>query len=214
MPTRKRDLAIVVADSDTLQFLNGLLSKRFEAFNIREPEVDWSAAGCDVTRVSTRDSGCYRDGRALLADSRESHQHGLLILDAEWDGTPGAEVIDKRLSAAVRTDWGQNAAVIVIDPELEAWAFTGSEKLPSHLGWSTKDKGDFNEWWAKGELLKGKPEDPKAVLDEAGRDGRRRRDPKWWCELGALPINFSSCTDASFLRLKKALQSWFPRRHR
>lgn len=208
-PERKRDLAIVVADQDQQEFLNGLLSNRHTALKIRKLSVDWKSRR-DVIREPNRDSGVLRNGPALLETLRDTHEHGLLVLDADFAGSRGAPAIQKKLEAAAQKTWGKDAAVIVLNPELETWAFTGSEKLAEHLEWDKKRKGSgFTEWLAGQALVKGKPSDPKSVLIAAGA-GARRHDPRWWYELGAKPINFSACKDAAFLTMQAALLRWFP----
>ena len=50
----------------------------------------------------------------------DSHQRAVVILDADWDGSPGAPAIQGARQPASRGG-GSEFAVIVIDPELEAW---------------------------------------------------------------------------------------------
>ncbi len=156
-----------------------------------------------------RDSGCFQKGPELLDSFRGSHRHGLLVLDAAWDGAPSAMKMERELATRVQRTWGADAAVLVLNPELETWAFTGSDKLADHLGWSLMRHGDFKFWLAQRVGESGKPSDPKGVLDQATKLTHRPRNPAWWGKLGAMPINFNACADPAFVKLKQSLQRWF-----
>ena len=49
-----------------------------------------------------------------------------MILDADWDGSPGAEKIREHISGNLRVQW-EESVVVVIEPELESWIWVTSE---------------------------------------------------------------------------------------
>jgi hypothetical protein len=205
-----RDLAVVLPDQDIGAVLTALLGRRHHALGLRALSFD---PGQDVIREAAgNDSGCYLRGASLLAPRRKTHRHGLVILDEQWGGSPGRESIEKKVSEELARDWGSDAAVVVISPELENWVFVRSDHLPRALRWPERlgaPRTWLKEHGAWPENLP-KPVDPKEALHLCAKQGGVRITPRWFEELAGSPIGLSSCTDPAFCKLVDTLQRWFP----
>lgn len=117
--------------------------------------------------------------------------------------------VEARLFAA---GWGDRAAVVVIDPELEAWVWNDSPHVAMALGWEAGESS-LKEWLKeKGWLPEGrtKPTQPKTAVEEALRLSRRPRSSSVYLQL-AQKVSFDRCVDASFLKLRQVLSRWFAR---
>src|SRR5262245_51042586 len=116
--SERRDLILLVADGNILQAVNGLFS-RPEALGIRAVEKV-------VFPHPFRDAGCRTGGAEYLKPFRDQYRHALVLFDREGSGredTP-REVLERDLEARLSPDWGEQARVVVLDPELEAWLWS------------------------------------------------------------------------------------------
>ena len=200
------DLVCVVADKQMEAAISGLLD-RPSALGIRRIEKK-------ILRHPGHDPGCYTNPTDILRGYRQSAEHALIILDHAWDGVPSQSGTDLEARIAEKferqgmADW---AIPIVIDPELEAWVFSGSPYVDRIVGWQNRNP-DLREalerqgFWRPG---KPKPADPKAALAWALREARKPRDSSIYREL-ARKVSIRRCQDRAFQRLKNLLQNWFP----
>ena len=76
----------------------------------------------------TKDPGVYGTAHELLRPYERSHQRAVVIVDADWDGSPGAAAIREHISQRLADGW-KEFAVIVIEPELEAWLMNDNPHL-------------------------------------------------------------------------------------
>jgi hypothetical protein len=107
--------------------------------------------------------------------------------------------------------WRNRSSAVVIDPELETWAWKKSPHVSQALGWENNFE-DLYEWSRQnGYLEKNEtcPKRPKEALDAALRTVRKPRSSSIYSELAA-KLSLTNCSDRSFLRLRSSLQSWFP----
>ncbi|MEU8038069.1 hypothetical protein [Streptosporangium sp. NPDC049078] len=129
------------------------------------------------------------------------------MLDAAWEGSPGAVAIRDDIAERMKGSW-ERFAVVVIDPELEAWVWQDSP----HLAQVLKCPPDFRAilersgHWPANTL---KPPDPKAALDHLRR---RYRVKAFNADFGKLAAKISvrHCQDAAFNYLCDHLRAWFP----
>ena len=107
--------------------------------------------------------------------------------------------------------WEERAAVIVIDPELENWVWSDSPKLAAELGW-TDQPMVLRAWLRQNNFLDHedsiKPKRPKEAMDAVLKEMKKPRSSAIYFAI-ANAVNFRHCQDASFLKLKETLQSWF-----
>ena len=200
------DLVCVVADKQMEAAISGLLD-RPSALGIRRIDKE-------ILRHPNHDPGCFTNPTDILRGYRESAEHALIILDHKWEGVPtqsGVELEDliaEKFRIEGMADW---AAPIVIDPELEAWVFSGSPHVNQILGWQNRNPGLREALERRGfqNHVNPKPDDPKAALEWALREARKPRNSSIFREL-ARKVSTRRCRDRAFQRLKNLLQDWFP----
>ena len=200
------DLLCLVADRNMSAAVAGLLS-RFESLGI--PSIDY--------RLQTHprhDPGCFHEGAEYLRAQQSEAAHALVILDHDWAGAPAnsgpelEELLEGHLANAGIDGW---ARAVVIEPELEAWVFSGSIHVVEALGWTDRSPG-LREALASQGLWPDdcpKPPNPKEAMEWALRQARVPRSSSIYGEL-ASKVSTTTCTDRAFVRLRQILQGWFP----
>ena len=102
-------------------------------------------------------------------------------------------------------------AVVVIDPELEAWVFGASWRhLQDMVRWS--ESQGIREWLQSRDFLRPgavKPTDPKAAFDALLGLRGIRRSGRLLADL-ARNVSLTHCQDRAFQKLCSTLQRWFP----
>ena len=204
-------LVALVADRDIQETLTQLFH-RADSFGIRPFTFE-------IRRHPDRDAGCRVDAANFLRQFLRTCRCALVVFDRDGCGSASSR---KQIQGVVEQDlarngWEQHARVVVIDPELEAWVWSGSPEVSQALGWgrqydelrSTLEKAGL---WDPGLH---KPDDPKRAMVRALRSAapatRRRRSPRIFGEIAA-NVSIDGCNDPAFSRLKTTLQEWFPKR--
>lgn len=155
------------------------------------------------------DPGVYNRAHLLLESFQNSHSRAVVVLDAAWEGSPGAEMIINGIETNLRSRW-EHYAVVVIDPELEAWIWQDNDHVanafhyrsPLSLREWLKQSGDWPEGCAK-------PPDPKAAVEKVLRHTRTPRSAALYRNV-VNRISTRGCTDPAFVRLVETLRAWFP----
>jgi hypothetical protein len=201
------ELVVLVADKDMELAIKGILD-RAQAIGIRKL--------MPVVHVHPeRDPGCLLRGHDFLSLFRNQFAHALILLDLEGCGQERStrEVleadIEKRLS---QSGWGDRAAAVVIDPELEMWVWSDSPQVDTVLGWQGRSP-DLRSWLKARDFLQegqDKPERPKEAMELALRTARKSRSSSLYDQL-ARQVSLGRCVDPAFIKLKTTLQTWFPR---
>ncbi|MCY3926181.1 MAG: hypothetical protein OXG52_11880 [bacterium] len=200
------DLLCLVADKNMEAVASRLLD-RPESLGIRRVTRE-------IVVHDRRDPGCFHHAGDILLGYRSRAAHALVILDHAWDGVPAETAVEVEglLEGRFRRDgMGDWARAVVIQPELEAWVFSGSPHVESALGWSGRSPGlrealTAQRLWAPGS---DKPDDPKKAMEWALVQRRLPRSSSIYREL-ASKVSTRSCTDRAFQRLRRLLQEWFP----
>ena len=209
-----RELVFLVADSTMQQTLEGFFGR--EQFH--------RSLGCAAFPIDARvnrdvfvaagqnDSGLYTRADELLRPHCSTHRRAVVMLDAEWDGSPGAAAIVTQVAALVHRVWEpRDVTVIVPDPEIEAWFW-----LPDspHVAEAMRYRGalPYREVLARADHWPAdaaKPPRPKEALEHLrithGIDfsaAMRRR--------AAGKVSVRGCTDPAFHALRDTLCRWFP----
>lgn len=201
-----KDLAVLIADKNIEGTLRGLLS-RPQSLGLRE-------IYCDLYVHPERDPGCLLRGHDFLRTFTYTHAHALVVFDREGCGREEEErttlehQVEDRLSSS---GWGDRAAAVVIDPELEIWVWNDSPHVEGALGWKStemplKDWLRQQGWLHEGES---KPTQPKTAVEEALRLAGRPKSSAIYREL-ARQVSTKRCVDAAFLKLRQTLTAWFP----
>jgi hypothetical protein len=148
--------------------------------------------------------------RPLAADYR----HAVVIVDEEWEGSPGADGIVLRLSEHLAdAGWPDaNGLPLVVRPEADVWLWSDSPHSATALGWPS---------WAElrpalerqGFLTSGrtKPDRPKEAAEWALRNCGRKapRSAALYRQVSS-SVSVHRCEDAALARLLDTLRIWFP----
>jgi hypothetical protein len=203
--TTSKDLVVLVPGRDEVRSLAGLLA-RPAAIRIRPVTVEFQ-------QHPDRDAGCRLHAHDFLRRETGRFAHALVLFDRVGCGadrrTPEeleAEV-ERRLG---ESGWGDRAAAVVIDPELEAWVWSDSPHVARCLGWRSHAP-DLRAWlrsqglWTETDQ---KPSDPKAAVERVLIHVGRARSSAIYEEL-AKRVSSRRCVDPAFLRLRDILARWF-----
>ena len=202
----RKDLIVLVADRHQEHTVSTLLTRRPQSLGIQRMSID-----LDILRHPEHDPGVFHKAGDFLSVFARQYQHALVLIDAEWGGSPlSAEEIEERIQDDLnRNGWEGRSAVVVIDPELEIWVWSTSPHVPRLFGtdWETiKDLGHRTNYWQEGE---NKPCRPKELLEEVLRHTKKRRSAALYQQL-AQKVGLRTCRDDSFRRFREILQGWFP----
>jgi hypothetical protein len=141
-----------------------------------------------------------------------THHKAVVVLDCEWDGSPGqASIRDTISRQLVESGWEPaRFAVIAIDPELEEWIWQDSpvlEKALRHQGATTlREMLAARNLWPLGLA---KPPEPKKVFDQIRQENRVKKSSSVFRHIAA-EVLIAACIDPEFQRLVAILQTWFP----
>lgn len=199
------DLVVLLPDKNFELKLRGLLS-RPSALGIRGIQFH-------IHVHPKRDPGCVKTSQDILRLFCRDHQHALLMFDKEGsgrEGTPTNDLATELRDRLAANGWGARAEVIVLDPELEIWAYGSSPQLEQCVGWRRPTR--LRNWlqqkglWRVGDP---KPSRPKEGLERVLLEVRRPRSSSLYECLG-LSVNTDNCEDPAFQKLRQTLGRWFP----
>ena len=202
-----KDLFVLAADSQIQRTIGTLLGHRRMALNI-------CGISFEVQRHPRRDPGCRTESASFLDTTRDRHRKAMVVFDFQGSGenylNPAA--LEQQLEQECHNrGWEQDQiAFIVIDPELEAWAFGATfGHLQRAAGWNGPES--IQDWLtSNGHLLSGagKPSDPKAAIETLLLQTRRTRSAKFYEEL-ARSVSLTRCQDRAFQKFRDTLRRWF-----
>lgn len=201
----EKDLIVLLPGRDERAVLQALLERK-PALGIRSVSVDFE-------QHPGRDPGCRLDSDKYLRRYAKRYRHALVVFDREGCGkeTRSRTDLEAEVEAALASSgWGNRAAAIVIDPELEAWVWSPSPHVPASLGW-TGSMDELRGWlsgkqlWRPGEP---KPHRPKEAVETALYQAKRPRSSLIYGELARV-VGLSSCVDPAFQKLRGVLREWF-----
>lgn len=208
MTSREFDLAILVADKDMEFTFQGLFS-RPQSLGIRTIKHQ-------VISHPEHDGGCRTTGVDLLRRYARTANYGLLIFD--WEGSGAKQESPEELEQDLEKEltangWENRNAVIVIQPELEAWVWASSRKVDHVIRWpdSLPGTGNMRDWLVEQRWIQevaAKPNRPKEAFRAVLKQVERPPSASIFREL-AEKVSFKNCQDRAFLRLQSVLQKWF-----
>lgn len=181
-----------------------LLSTRTQSLGIR-------SIAYTIVRHPRRDPGVRTEAHELLRGQAERAARALVVLDRAGSGSSDSpSELERDIKAKLaRSGWDDRCAVVVVDPELEAWVWARSPHVARILGWN--EPGELRDWlqtqgvWPQGST---KPSDPELALKTVLRRTGRGASPALFGELAAR-VGLSSCQDAAFARFCDVLRGWF-----
>ena len=209
------DLLFLVADKNMRDAVAGLL-ERDQIHRI----VGCGAFTFDARRdikvaEGQNDPGLFVRANELLRPFAAEYTHAVILVDEEWNGSPGAEEIENKLRAHL-DDAGfkaENSLGLCVRPEADVWLWSDSPHSAKALGWASWDELR-RALEQKGLLSTGKlkPERPKEAAEWALQNNPGKKIPR----SSALNRQISSqvsvqrCEDLALIRLLDALRAWFP----
>ncbi len=159
------------------------------------------------------DPGCRGKSHEFLRPFSRLYSHALVLFDRDGCGQEslGRVTLEQQVEDRLfGSGWGDRAAAVVIDPELEAWVWNDSPHVAMVLGWKASERS-LKEWLKEeGWLPEGrtKPTQPKDAVKKALRIAHQSPSSAIYQQL-AQKVSFDRCVDASFLKLRQVLSRWF-----
>ena len=206
-----RDCIFLLADSNMKAAFEGFLCRDQFHLSLGCGAFDFDINQDLVVASGDNDPGLYTRGHELLRPYLNTHAHAIVVLDSEWDGSPGAVAINSYISGHLhKSGWNKNnCKVIVIDPELENWIWQRNDHVASALGFDSFSNFSNTisvDVWPDGQA---KPSQPKETLEAVLRNKRIPRSSSIYKNITSR-VSVSSCQDQSFRLFKSTLQIWFP----
>jgi len=204
------DLVVLTPDS-TFRDVVEVLLERPKSLGIRP-------ISATVFRHARHDPGCLLEGADFLRRYLPTHARALVVFDRAGCGRedlPAVELEQLVGESLCRVGWEGRAKAIVLDPELEVWAWSESPEVERCLGWVGRQP-PLREWlrqkgmWEAGSA---KPKDPKAATRLALFEARKGAAPPALLQI-ARSVSPRRCTDRAFVRFRGILQRWFPTEQR
>lgn len=200
-----KDLIALVADKSMECTLIGLLS--------RPLALDIRSIVYDIYVHPERDPACLHKAASFLRPHASAYRHALVVFDREGCGKeqrPRGQLEADVERTLANSGWRDRAAAIVIDPELENWAWSDSPQVDRILGWAESLKG-LRQWVSEQgfSISKGKPDRPKEAMEAALRQARKPRSSALFRQLGE-HVSLDRCQDRAFGKLRAQLRAWFP----
>jgi hypothetical protein len=206
-----RPLGFMVADKNMEACVHGLLSRS-----------EWQKSiGCSLVDVAPQDvhvaaghadPGLYSRGRDLLRPHAGSYEHMVVMVDAEWAGSPDPRSVQMRMREHLNgAGWSDDRSLaLVFEPEVDLWLWTKTDHTARALGWPAWSQLDAalaaaGHWPPDAP----KPPRPKEAAEWALRRQRKPRSSSVYRDVTA-NVGLGRCTDASYVALRNALQTWFP----
>ena len=208
-----RDCLFLVADKNMEGMLKGFFSRGAFHRAMGCGHFDFDLRQDLLVAHGQNDPGLYTRANEFLQLHARTHRHAVVIVDAEWSGSPGRDAIQQRLNQhLLNAGWSDGSGcAVVIDPELENWVWQDSQHVCSALGFegafdalrtTLEDQG----FWQPDEA---KPDRPKEAVEWTLRQSKKGRSSAIYQQL-ATRVTARRCTDQAFFTLQNALFRWFP----
>ena len=200
----RKDLLLVVPDKNTEFTLRGALPQH-KAFGIRPVTFD-------IKVHPGRDGGVRTGGADLVRLLRAQFSHLIIIFDHEGCGAElqSVDSLQAELEGKLQPFWGDQAAVIVIAPEVDIWMWGSDNLLSELLEWDARHS--IRDWLREKNFAiqdTGKPVRPKESLDAILAAKKMPRSSSVYQRIASRQ-SLSKCSDGAFQRLRTLLQLWFP----
>lgn len=206
-PEREGDLVVLVADADTRETVDSILS--------RPRDLGIRSIAYRIERHPNLDPGCPLQSVEFLRKFLRGFRHTLVVFDYEGCGSrePPRRVRDLVTDDLERNGWKGRAHATVIAPELEIWAWGDPTGLAGVLGWDGPSLRRFMAKRCFGVPGGAKPHSPKTAFRQMvlGAPAASRKSPssRLFGQLAAV-ARLDGCRDPAFRDLRRALRAWFP----
>ena len=204
------DCAFLLADIQMEQTFKGFFGKEKFHLSLKTRPFTYKI----IRDSQGKDPGVYKKGHELLQPLYGECQHAIAVLDNEWEGSPGPEVIQRNMKKKlVQNGWREeNVEIIVIEPELEVWLWQDAPYMADVLHFNHQPHDSLRQWLeARGfwHSADSKPARPKEAF-EAIQRATKRPFSGATCGTIAQKISIRRCEDTAFCLLRDTLQRWFP----
>jgi len=197
-----KDLVILVADKDMEFSLYGILQRYFYDRKIKYK----------IYPHNLHDPGVYKQAADFLRPLQKEYRYALVVFDKEGSGQEKRsteQIYDEIKEKLAINGWNERSEVIIIEPELEIWAWINSIHIAEALGWTTySELAKFirdKKLWPEN---MNKPLRPKEAFELALREKRIPRSPSIYKKI-ADKVNFTRCEDRALKKLLSIFQEWF-----
>lgn len=199
------DLVCLVADINMEHGIKAIL-ERTRSLDIKEINVK-------MLRHPNKDSGCLLTAHELLRSYINHAERAIVIFDYDGcgDSTRQPTEIEHHLESQLSVNgWDGRNATIVINPELEQWIWTNSERMPRIIGHECSYQELLEKLLNNGYTIdhNGKPYKPKESLEYLIKMSRFQRTSAIYSEI-ASKVSFRHCSDNSFNKLTTTLKNWY-----
>jgi phenylpyruvate tautomerase PptA (4-oxalocrotonate tautomerase family) len=208
----KRDCVFFLADKTMRETFLGFLEREDRERELGCGNFSFDPAEDLFFAAGQNDPGLNKRAAALLDVFLHSHKKAVVVLDCEWEGSPGqAQIIHNITRQLHESGWKpEDVIVIAIDPELEQWIWQDSPVLAEELRIDDSQglKSVLNQrgLWPQEAA---KPPSPKALFDQLRRENNVKMSSAIFKRI-ATKVPVSQCQDSEFRRLTAKLREWFP----
>lgn len=207
------DLLFLVADGNMRDAVAGLLERDQVHLAIGCKPFSFDSRRDIKVGAGQNDPGLYARANELLRPLANEYKYAVVIVDEEWDGSPGAAAIEQRLQQHLSdAGWAPAACLaLVVRPEADVWLWSDSPHSATALGWPSwsvlRPALEQKGWLHPGEW---KPKRPKEAAEWALRNGEQRapRSSALYREV-ASKVSVKRCKDNALERLLNTLRTWF-----
>lgn len=209
-----RDLLVYVADGQMAAAVGGLLEREGAHHVIGCAPFTFDSRTDIKVAKGQNDPGMHSRGDELIRPFAGEYRHAVVIMDEEWDGSPGAAAIEAQLRAhLLAAGWPEDRGLaLVVSPEADVWLWSDSPHTATALGWASWDTLR-PALEGQGYLKAGqqKPARPKEAAEWALRNGGHRvpRSAALYRQVSSR-VSVKRCEDRSLSKLLAALRAWFP----
>ncbi len=209
-----RDLLVYVADGNMAEAVGGLLDRAQAHRVLGCAHFTFDSRSDIKVAKGQNDPGVYTRADALMQPFTKEYARAVVIVDEEWEGSPGAAVIEERLRALLTAaGWPPDRALaLVVSPEADVWLWSDSPHTATALGWTSWDDLKL-ALEQKGLLDPGrrKPSRPKEAAEWACSQGPKRvpRSAKLYRQVSGT-VSVNRCEDNALTAFVNQLRAWFP----
>jgi len=206
-----RPCVFLVADETMRETFDAFLSRNGKHFSLGCRNFAFDPKEDLIVAIGKYDSGVYDCAHEYLAPYLETHEHAVAVFDRKYGTDRTAdESRDHVIEEMLQSGWPRERfEVVVIDPELEMWLWTGTPHVKAAFRCQEEPREWLaaNNWWP---AEAPKPPRPKKAAEALVAHGGQRRFNKTLHREIVAKSSVANCVDPAFGILRDALQRWFP----
>lgn len=209
------DLLFLVADKNMAAAVGGLLERDQIHRIVGCAQFAFDARRDIKVAEGQNDPGLFTRANELIRPLAAEYTHAVVIVDEEWNGSPGANEIEVKLRAHLDdAGWTPaNSLGLCVRPEADVWLWSDSPHSAKALGWTSWDvlRPRLEQ---EGLLAAGnaKPGRPKEAAEWALHNSPGKKVPRSSALYRQVSsqVSVQRCEDDTLIRLLNALRAWFP----